>query len=246
MGAAVSTQTQDLTNSIVNDISQKISNTCDQSQKAIQSIDINLGNVTGCGIYVSANMSNTGNFNSNCQQINVSSTDLQTIMKNNLDSFIQTKTEALSFSADVNTAVQNLKNFINNNVNMETISKAISEQMATQTFKFEAGDITCTPLIINGELVPGSDRINFDNLNQNLNLTSVNNALQSNTQYVSLVNDLDNSLKAKSYIEQKGLAQILGAVFGPLIVIGIVIVIVVVVTKSKSRQSTSGLGGRGF
>jgi hypothetical protein len=228
MGTNISTQTMNAVNGCISDISQDIESKCSQTEGSNQVINIKVGNITGCGV----NVSNIGQnvnatFNSTCKQTSVSTTDIQNILTNNLAAFQKTVSQAFTFTANVNTAIQNVKNFIDDELNLKNIVEAISEQLSAQTTNFTAGNITCFPLIIDGKVVPGTDTFNVSNLTQTMITTAVATALQSNTTLVSLVTNVDNQLKATSDITANGIAQIVGAVVGSIfVIIGVIILII--------------------
>lgn len=231
MGANVSTQVQDVINTTINKITSKIENECSQRSENIQTFRLKIGNISGCkeNIFNDINQSTTVSYNASCTQTTLSANDMQQILSNELENYQKTNSGFLSLNANVNTAVANLKNVINNEVNNEKLSKSLQENIAKQAIDLEMGNITCAR----------DGNFNISRITQIIVSNGVYNTLQTNEELNKMVTELDNAIKQTSDITSKGIAEFITAL-GSLG--GIIFLAIIAVIFFAGRKGSTGQG----
>ena len=128
--STTSTVVTDAVNNFTTSLTSTIENNCKSSPTNLQEISLNFKRIEGCSPKLTNMLQTMGSTNSTtCNQINVSSLDVQNALIQAVDTASETLKNAGSLELLTianSTNVANLKNFINNEVNMKNLSNAIN------------------------------------------------------------------------------------------------------------------------
>ncbi len=246
--STTSTVVTDAINSFTTKLTSTIENNCKSSPTNVQQININFKSIEGCEPKFTNFLQTMDSTNTTtCNQINVSSLDVQNALIQAVDSAAQTlknagSLELLTIANSSNVA--NLKNFINNEVNMQNLSNAINSSYNGQLINLNLGVVKCFPYITkSGKIENNSFEIN--NLSQKMVADSILNATQSNSQLATLVNSIDQDIKQTAKTTATGIGEAISAASYGLIFIAIIILAIGAKNFLSSKGGSSGSGSSG-
>lgn len=227
-GQTISRNTMNVLNKTVNDITSKLVKRCEQNSNITQDIKISVKNIRGCSsLNISDfNQNTTSTMNTECETITISSTELQTVIKNNFEQVSKAANSGGLFQGFANKTtsenITNLDNLINNISLMEELSTAISNSSTVQNFELNIDGFYCTPQFINGVEQPSV--FNLSDINQNIVQDKTLKGLLSSEIFNKAVIDVDNSLVQDSSAISGGggLMEMLFMIIVLIIVLGMV------------------------
>lgn len=243
--STTSTVVTDAVNNFTTSLTSTIENNCKSSPTNLQEISLNFKRIEGCSPKLTNMLQTMGSTNSTtCNQINVSSLDVQNALIQAVDTASETLKNAGSLELLTianSTNVANLKNFINNEVNMKNLSNAINSAYNRQLLNINLGTVICYPYTTrSGQVI--NNTFEISNLSQKMVSDSILNATQSNSQLATLVNSIDQDIKQKAKTTATGIGEAISAASYGLIFIAIIILAIGAKNFLSSKGGSSGSG----
>lgn len=243
--STTSTVVTDAINNFTTSLTSTIENNCKSSPTNLQEISLNFKRIEGCSPKLTNMLQTMGSTNSTtCNQINVSSLDVQNALIQAVDTAAETLKNAGSLELLTianSTNVANLKNFINNEVNMKNLSNAINSAYNRQSLNINLGTVICYPYTTrSGQVI--NNTFEISNLSQKMVSDSILNATQSNSQLATLVNSIDQDIKQKAKTTATGIGEAISAASYGLIFIAIIILAIGAKNFLSSKGGSSGSG----
>ena len=244
--STTSTVVTDAINNFTTSLTSTIENNCKSSPTNLQEISLNFKRIEGCSPKLTNMLQTMGSTNSTtCNQINVSSLDVQNALIQAVDTAAETLKNAGSLELLTianSTNVANLKNFINNEVNMKNLSNAINSAYNRQSLNINLGTVICYPYTTrSGQVI--NNTFEISNLSQKMVSDSILNATQSNSQLATLVNSIDQDIKQKAKTTATGIGEAISAASYGLIFIAIIILAIGAKNFLSSKGGSSGGSG---
>ncbi len=237
---------QDVVNKSVSNVLMSSSSSCSQNNSMSQDLNISDIIVHGGSLEVSG-ISQTGQQipNFTCSSDSANSSSLANQFKTQLD---QQATSALSGlggaanSESNSSVVGNLKNEIEQNINISNVSKCVQDNLAKQKTNIGKFEINVPGYCATG-CPPGYScdmdacTVKVKDISQSLTQSAVGQCMASNQNLQQAINSASNQIKTSSVAENKGIDvagmfnSLVSAVTGPMkyFVIGIIVVIILVI-----------------
>jgi hypothetical protein len=260
MGPSVtmSENTTNITNNMINDISNNMTKDCGVNSVNTQTIKISLRNIDNCSLdmsNISQGMNSTVSLD--CAQSSVTATDLETALKNAVDQLAESTKSAGTLSIlDVTTTKNftDLKNTVTNKNVINNLMRAINNSTNSQNNDITIDGFRCFPVTtrdIYGNVTTTGDILKFGNITQQLMSNVVAKALQNSDDLVKAVQKVDNEISQTAKSTNKGLFESIGdmmsgfagAMIALIVLICVVGAVVSYVVFGKGKGSGDGGGG---
>jgi hypothetical protein len=227
----------DVVNKSVTNVLLNTSSSCKQSNTSVQKLDFS--NITageGCSLNfnnISQTSTQTPNFS--CSNSASNEQNLLNQFKTQLDQQAQSTVAGLAGALNSQSSseiVNNLKNKIENNINISSVSQCVQDNIAKQKQNYNKIVASCPGYCRNLQQCVGVDpklcdmskcSTNFSNISQAITQAAVGQCMSSNTNVTKAINDASNQISQIAKSENKGidfaaLFASLGVWFLPLII----------------------------
>ncbi len=261
--ATLSSNTTNIVNNMINDISNTMTKDCGVISKSNQKIKISLRNIDDCSLdmsNISQGMNSTVSLD--CAQSSVTVADLQTALKNAVDQLATSTKSAGTMSVMDITDTRNftdLENIVENKFIVNNLMKAINDSTKSQDNDITIDGFRCFPVTtrdIYGNVTTTGDSIKIGNITQQLISNVVAKAIQNSDDLVKAVQKVDNDISQVAKSTNKGMFESIGDMMsgfaGAMIVLVILICVVggvagyVLYGKGSSGQGEGQGGGQGY
>lgn len=235
MGAAQSINSTEIVNKSLTDIVLDNSSKCKAEQGSKQTMIFGPITSDGCAVKIS-NISQDSKLTQNFSCINniTQNTDIINQISTKLKQDAEAKTSGVnlfnfSASANINKAVNEVKN----NINIKNVTECIASNLSEQNFGQGAINIKCYPWMPEKERV-----VDINNISQSIVSTQVANCLNDNKQTMQALNKFDSDVQQTATSSAVGLGAIASGIsLCCLIVLAIVFFLIM------SSDGSSGGGG---
>lgn len=249
----------DVVNKSVTNVLLNTSSSCKQSNTSVQKLDFS--NITageGCSLNfnnISQTSTQTPNFS--CSNSASNEQNLLNQFKTQLDQQAQSTVAGLAGALNSQSSsqiVNNLKNKIENNINISSVSQCVQDNIAKQKQNYNKIVASCPGYCRNLQQCVGVDpklcdmskcSTNFSNISQAITQAAVGQCMSSNTNVTKAINDASNQISQIAKSENKGIdfaasLASLGVWFLPLI-----ICVVLFCSSMFGSIAASMMGGEG-